>query len=103
VIGAEPGTAYEVSAWEYAFRGLAKGGSEGAAIFAEGMERFPEHASLRYNLACMHALDGNGEQALTALRRAIELNPQAREWALADEDLQSLRGSEEFDALLAAG
>jgi hypothetical protein len=99
-IGGEPGRAYAVSAWEFAFRGLAKGGPEGAAIFAEGIRRYPSRASLHYNLACMHALDGNREPALQALARAIELNSEARRWAAADEDFSQLRGSEEFEALL---
>jgi hypothetical protein len=99
-IGSTPGRPYAVSAWEFAFRGLAKGGSEGAEIFADGIARYPERASLPYNLACMYALDGDRDAALEALRDAIELNPEAREWAGEDEDLSSLRGSEEFDSLL---
>jgi hypothetical protein len=99
-IGGEPGRPYEVSAWEFMFRGLAKGGQEGAQIFADGIARYPDRASLYYNLACMHALDGDPGPALEALARAIELNPEARNWAAADEDFATLRGSEEFDELL---
>jgi hypothetical protein len=99
-IGGNAGKPYAISAWEYAFRGLAKGGSEGAEIFADGISRYPQRASLPYNLACMHALDGDHEAALEALRDAIELNPEAREWAEEDEDLSSLRGTEAFDDLL---
>lgn len=99
-IGGEPGRPYAVSAWEFAFRGLAKGGREGAEIFADGIARYPDRASLHYNLACMHSLDGDREQALEALRRAIELNPEARNWAASDDDFSGLRGSAEFDALL---
>lgn len=99
-IGGEPGRPYEVSAWEFAFRGLAKGGQEGAQIFAEGIGRYPGRASLYYNLACMHALDGDPGPAFEALRRAIELNPEARGWAAADEDFERLRGTEEFDELV---
>jgi hypothetical protein len=99
-IGGNPGRPYAISAWEYAFRGLAKGGSEGAEVFAEGISRYPRRASLRYNHACMHALDGDHQAALEALRDAIELNPEAREWAREDEDLSSLRGTEAFDGLL---
>jgi tetratricopeptide (TPR) repeat protein len=99
-IGGEPGHPYAVSAWEFAFRGLARGGQEGAEIFADGIARYPDRASLYYNLACMHALDGDRGPALEALRRAIELNPEARDWARADDDLSELRGSEGFDELV---
>jgi hypothetical protein len=99
-IGGEPGKAYTVSAWEFAFRGLAKGGREGAEIFKDGIARYPDRASLHYNLACMHALDGDREPALQALRRAIELNSEARGWAAGDDDFSTLRGTEQFQALV---
>jgi hypothetical protein len=102
-IGGEPGRPYAVSAWEFAFRGLAKGGQEGAEIFAEGISRYPDRSSLYYNLACMHALDGDPGPALEALERAIELSPEARNWAAADEDFEKLRGTEEFDELVGGG
>jgi hypothetical protein len=101
-LGGEPGRPYKISAWEFAFRGLAKGGSEGAEIFADGIRRYPDNVSLHYNLACMHALDGDQGAALEALGRAIAMNPEAREWAGADEDFSSLRGSDEFEALVGA-
>src|SRR5262249_15079277 len=95
-----PGQPHEVSAWEYAFRGLAKGGSEGAAVFAEGMARYPANASLTYNLACMRALDGDADGALAALEHAIALEPKAREGARGDDDFQSLSGTERYESLL---
>jgi len=99
-IGGERGKPYAVSAWEYAFRGLAKGGHEGAEIFAEGIARYPERASLQYNLACMHALDGDRDAAIAALGHAIDINREARDWARDDDDLACLRGIDGFDALL---
>ena len=35
-----------------------------------------------------------------ALRRAIELRPEASRWARGDEDLAALRGNAEFEALV---
>jgi hypothetical protein len=99
-IGGIPGRPHEVSAWEYAFRGLAKGGQDGAAIFAEGIDRYPDNASLLYNLACMHSLDGDAEAALGALGRAIELEPKARGWAREDDDFTSLRDTDRFRSLM---
>jgi hypothetical protein len=100
-IGGKPGEAYEVSAWEYAFLGLAKRGSEGLASFEEGIARFPELASLRYNLACFQALEGNRELAIDALSEAIRLEPKARQWAAGDEDFTSLEDDPEFERLIA--
>ena len=99
-IGGRPGEPYTVSPWEYSFRGLAKPGSEGVAIIDEGIARFPDNPSLPYNLACLHARDGNYDAAIAALRRAIELTPRARGWAAEDEDLAPLRGIEGFETLL---
>jgi hypothetical protein len=100
-IGARPGHAFHVSPWEYAFRGRARWSSDGVAIFEEGMVRFPQNATLPYNLACLHALAGEQQAALAALSRSIALDPVARTWASAEEDFASLRGHAEFDALLA--
>jgi hypothetical protein len=65
------------------------------------MARFPQNATLPYNLACLHALAGEQPAALAALSRSIALDPVARTWASAEEDFASLRGHAEFDALLA--
>jgi tetratricopeptide (TPR) repeat protein len=100
-IGGRPGEPYRVSAWEYAFRGFALRGDEGARIFAEGIARYPQSATLPYNLACMLALDGDAQAAIESLRRAIELDPRVRAWAARDDDLASLRDSEEFQQLIA--
>jgi tetratricopeptide (TPR) repeat protein len=51
-----------------------------------------------YNLACLEALTGNREGAIEHLRRAIELDPQAKEWAADDEDFDALRDDPEFPA-----
>ena len=99
-IGGRPGAAFTVSPWEYAFRGLAKAGPEGIAIFKEGIAQFPDNPSLPYNLACMHALAGELAEALAALRTAIRLDSSVREWAAGDDDFRSLRGDDEFEALV---
>jgi mannose-6-phosphate isomerase-like protein (cupin superfamily) len=99
-IGGVPGEPYQVSAWEYAFRGLALRGADGSAAFAEGLVRYPDKPSLYYNLACMHALDGERDAALEALERAVALEPKSREWAARDEDFASLRGDDRFNALV---
>jgi hypothetical protein len=100
-VGGEPGQAYEVSPWEFAFLGLAKGGTAGVEHFEEGLARYPDRAKLHYNLACLHAREGRREDALSTLRRAIELDPAMRRAAADDEDFASLRGDADFQSVIA--
>jgi tetratricopeptide (TPR) repeat protein len=99
-VGGRAGEPYAVSAWEYAFLGLAKRGPEGLESLEDGIEHYPDRASLRYNLARLHALEGRREEALEALTQATQLDPQIREWAVGDEDFASLRGDPEFESLI---
>jgi tetratricopeptide (TPR) repeat protein len=94
---------FEPSAWEWAFQAapLMRAQPERArAILAEGLSAWPESASLYYNLACLEAVVGNADAALAALRRAIELRPEAVDWARGDADLASLRGDAGFERLI---
>jgi Tetratricopeptide repeat len=100
-VGGHPGQAYDVSAWEFAFLGLAKGGDAGVKHFEEGLARYPDRATLHYNLACLHAREGRRQDAVVALRRATELDPATREWAAGDEDFASLRGDPDFQSVIA--
>ena len=100
---------FKPSAWEWGFQAaplLQSDPERARSILAEGLESWPESASLYYNLACLEALQGSRDQALAALRRAVELvrDESRQELAAAargDEDLESLRGDPEFDALVA--
>ena len=101
-IGAKPGVPHEISAWEEVFVafGLYRTGDEAAArdhltaFVAENEDQWQGH----YNLACLEALTGNRDGAIEHLRRAIELDPQAKEWAAEDEDFDALRDDPEFPA-----
>lgn len=109
----EPGTVvlsfggppdFEPSAWEWAFRaaGLRRDDPAGARqILQDGLARFPDNASLHYELGCVEALAGRGDQAIAALSSAIELRAQARDWAREDADFDSLRNDERFRSLIA--
>jgi quercetin dioxygenase-like cupin family protein len=95
---------FEPSAWEWAFRAgplIRRDPEHARRILDEGLEGHPESASLRYTMACLEAVQGNREAALAALRRAVEIAPDAARWARDDEDFESLRHDPEFRALAA--
>ena len=112
-VAAEPGTTvlsfggpptFEPSAWEWVFRASPLVRSEpdrAREILDEGLVANPASAALHYNLACLEAIADRSEHALAELRKAIELDGKASAWAREDEDLASLRGQPEFEALLA--
>jgi tetratricopeptide (TPR) repeat protein len=95
---------FEPSAWEWAFRAAALTRTDPARakeILADGLEAWPASAALHYNLACLEAVAGPRDAALAALRKALELKPEAAEWARDDVDFTSLRDDPEFRALVA--
>jgi hypothetical protein len=95
VIGGEPGAAGPRSAFEhwYAAEPAYRAGdyAQAVEIASEGLADWPEHPSLRYQLACFEALGGNREAAIEHLRIAFEKNPDTRNWAAGDDDLASVR------------
>jgi tetratricopeptide (TPR) repeat protein len=94
---------FEPSAWEWSFASTPLLRSDPAAarrLLAEGLERHPDAAALRYNLACLEALQGNREEALATLREAISAAPKVAEWARDDADFESLRDDPEFIELV---
>ena len=95
VIGGVPDAAGPRSAFEhwYAAEPAYRAGdyARAVAIASEGLADWPEHPSLRYQLACYEALGGNREKAIEHLRVAYANNPATREWAAGDEDLASVR------------
>jgi len=60
----------------------------------------PEDAGVRYNVACLYALHGERELALTTLEECVRLGFGNLEWFERDPDLASLRGDPRFVALL---
>lgn len=94
---------FEPSAWEWAFRAgplIRSDPARAHEILAEGLRVHPESPSLHYNLGCLHAVQGRRTEALAEIRRAIELEPEALNWARDDDELDALRGDPEFQALL---
>jgi tetratricopeptide (TPR) repeat protein len=99
-IGGPRDEAYEPSPWEDVFAAephRAAGDYETyAAALAGALEKRPDHPATLYNLACAEALAGRADDALTHLRRAVELRPETADWAREDEDFASLRDREDW-------
>jgi mannose-6-phosphate isomerase-like protein (cupin superfamily) len=94
VVGGKPGAAGPPSPFEYwyfATPAYDAGDFDRAyEIAAEGLEPYPDNASLQYNLACYANRGGRRDVARRHLDRAFGLNPATREWAARDEDLAGL-------------
>jgi tetratricopeptide (TPR) repeat protein len=103
VIGGTPGAAGPRTVFEYWYEAephYRAGDYERAVeIASQGLEDWPEHPSLRYQLACYEALAGHREAAIEHLKIAYANNPGTREWAAGDDDLASVRD----DPALASG
>ncbi|MGH3109430.1 MAG: TPR end-of-group domain-containing protein [Gaiellaceae bacterium] len=99
-IGAKPGEAFRVSAWEVTseiFPLLDRGEYEEAKRrLEEAVAEFPAEGVHLYNLACAEARLGEKDAALDHLLRAIELEDRFAAYAPDDEDLASLRDNPRF-------
>jgi tetratricopeptide (TPR) repeat protein len=94
-VGGRAGAAYEVSPWEYYFAAIpaSKAGDweRAVEIVEAGRDRYGDNPAFLYNLGCFEARAGRREDAIAHVRRSIELNPKFREYAVDDEDLESIR------------
>jgi len=95
VIGGVPGAAGPRTPFEYWYEAephyRAKDYAKAVEVASPGLEDWPDHPSLRYQLACYEALRGHREAAIEHLKIAFANNPATREWAAGDEDLESVR------------
>lgn len=66
-----------------------------------GLEAYPGNALLLYNVACLQALLGDREAALTALAESVGKWEPYREMAREDDDFASLRDDARFVELVA--
>ena len=105
VVGGPADRQLPVSPFEYWYRAQApylEGDFERAiAIASEGLEQWPDHGQVHYQLACFQALAGRREAALEHLARATESQPRTRAWAREDEDFDSIRDDPEFARIVA--
>jgi hypothetical protein len=99
-IGGVPGN-HEPTAWEYFFPALPamrEGDYDTARRILEEGLRENDAPVVRYQLACVEALAGNGDRALHELNVAIEREPRLARSAQADEDFASIRDDPRFPA-----
>jgi uncharacterized Ntn-hydrolase superfamily protein len=64
---------------------------EAVEVLAAGLRRYPDDATLLYDLACYESLSGRLDDALAHVRAALELDESLRPLAAADTDLDPLR------------
>jgi tetratricopeptide (TPR) repeat protein len=105
-VALEPGTTimsfggpavFEPSPWEWYFRAAPLKRSDpqrAREILDDGLRKFPDSGGMYYELACLEAVNGDLDAARAHLARAVELRPEAAEWARDDEDLRALAGDD---------
>jgi tetratricopeptide (TPR) repeat protein len=102
VVGAKPGEAFTPSTWERSAEALRFWPTEewdkAIAVLESHLEATPENGGVHYNLACAKARAGRTDEALSDLRRAVELQPTFAGYAQADDDLASIRDDPGFPA-----
>ncbi|MDQ3103036.1 MAG: hypothetical protein M3Q53_04265 [Actinomycetota bacterium] len=104
VLGGTPGSAFPPAPFEYWYAAepsYVSGDYEGGIIvLSEGLEHHPRSPGLNYQLACYNALAGRGDEAVEHLLVALD-GPDDRiaGWAADDEDLDSIRGRDDFPNL----
>jgi tetratricopeptide (TPR) repeat protein len=69
-------------------------------IVTQGLEHWPEHATMLYQLSCYQALAGRSEEAIGYFERAVARSPDLADWARGDSDLDSIREDPRFKQLV---
>jgi tetratricopeptide (TPR) repeat protein len=94
-VGGPRDDAYQVSPWEDFFAAARhrNAGDYDAylAELEEALERRPDHPAILYNVGRAKLLAGRPDEAIVDIRRALELNPALREYAVTDDDVAALR------------
>jgi hypothetical protein len=95
-VGGWPGKAFEPSGWEWRFEAepLSDAGKheEALAIMQDSLDQFGESGAGLYHVARYEARAGRTDDATVHITRALELNPEYREYAEKDADLAPLLG-----------
>jgi quercetin dioxygenase-like cupin family protein len=110
-VALEPGTTilsfggppvFEPSAWEWAFRAsplVRSDPAQAREILEEGLGLYPSSPGLLYELARLEASLGNRDQAIRALRAAVDVRSEAGSWTREDPEFDALREDPEFREL----
>lgn len=76
---------------------------EGIAMqenFAAKLQEVQEwEATAIYNLACFYSVSGLKQKAITALKKALRMRPELKEWAKQDPDLENIRHETEYQKI----
>ncbi len=64
--------------------------------FEKAIRLKPDYVDPYYNLACVCAVQGEVQQGLRYLEKAISMDPDVKKWAREDPDLEGLRGDPRF-------
>ena len=108
-LGATPGQAYHAidwgGAWQFHRESMGAYSEQryGDALEAvrNGLEQAPDNPGLHYNYACFATRAGEtGDETFGHLRRSIELSPQFRDMARADDDFAAVRDDPRFEEAL---
>ncbi len=96
-VGGWPDKAFEPSGWEWRFEAepLSDAGrhDEALAIMEDAVQQFGESGPGLYHIARFEVRAGRMDEAVTHLRRALELDPDLRQYAEKNADLASLLDS----------
>jgi non-specific serine/threonine protein kinase len=75
--------------------------ARGLDLVRQAVALDPDDSGVLYNVACIYALAGQPEEALSCLGKAIQNGFGHWEWLEHDSDLESLRGDPRFQTILA--
>ncbi len=73
---------------------------EGLEWAARALAMGPDDDGILYNLTCTYAQAGEPDRALDCLERAVSVGFSGRDWIEHDTDLDAIRGSDRFKAIL---
>lgn len=75
--------------------------TEGLRWAQQALVLDPQDAGVRYNVACLYALEGALDEALSCLEEVVRAGFGNKAWIEKDPDLASLRGHPRFQRLMA--
>jgi tetratricopeptide (TPR) repeat protein len=99
-VGGPPGEAYRPRSWETNVDVLPMFESgrheEAKQVLIEALDRYEDHGTILYNLACAEAQLGEADAALDHLSAAVQERPDLAENARDDDDLAPIRDDPRF-------